>query len=257
MYAFRFDASPGAAEPRHVFGVCAAVAPIACGSDSEPPAGPGAGGTSSGGSAGAQSGSGGRGGSAGSGATGGSNPSGGSAGSNPSGGTAGSNPSDGSVGSSGSGGTAGGSGSAGTDGGVPPGSDLPQPPGGGVPRPSGTPGNLTVLDWAGFKGAASYSFDDAQPSHIEHYAALQAAGVPLTFYLNSSATSASGYDSTWTRAANDGHELGNHTVHHCRPDLTRLQRHAARAAGSRDRRVLELHQRSLRSDLLDDGVAVR
>ena len=100
------------------------------------------------------------------------------------------------------------------------GSGLPKPPGTGVPRPSGTPGNLVVLDWAGFRGAASYTFDDAQPSHIQHYAALQAAGVPLTFYLNTNGTSAPNFDATWTRAARDGHELGNHTVHHCRPDLT-------------------------------------
>ena len=77
-----------------------------------------------------------------------------------------------------------------------------------------------MLDWAGFKGAASYTFDDSQPSHIEHYAELQAAGVPLTFYLNSGASSQPNYDSTWMRAASDGHELGNHTAHHCRADLS-------------------------------------
>ena len=64
-------------------------------------------------------------------------------------------------------------------GGAPPGPRrCPFPPGpGDVPAPAGTPGNLKVLDWAGFKSAVSYTFDDAQPSQIEHYADLQATGV--------------------------------------------------------------------------------
>ena len=52
---------------------------------------------------------------------------------------------------------------------------LPNPPGpANLPRPSGSPGNLKVLDWAGFKSAVSYTLDDGQPSQIEHYAELQA-----------------------------------------------------------------------------------
>jgi len=99
-------------------------------------------------------------------------------------------------------------------------SDLPVPPGGGVPRPSGPPGNLRVVDWAGFHGAVSYTFDDSQPSQIEHYAELQAAGVPMTFYLSSGWGGAPEYDATWKQAVIDGHEIANHTVHHCRADLT-------------------------------------
>ncbi len=91
--------------------------------------------------------------------------------------------------------------------------------GGGAAKPSGSPGNLVVLDWAGFKGGPSYCFDDAQPSHVEHYAELEAAGVPLTFYLNVGG-GARGDDATWTRLAPRGHKLGNHTVHHCHRDLT-------------------------------------
>src|SRR5262245_28374760 len=60
---------------------------------------------------------------------------------------------------------------------------LPFPPGGGVPRPGGTPCGLTVLDWAGFRAAVSYTFDDTNSSQIVHYAALNALGVPMTFYL--------------------------------------------------------------------------
>jgi len=135
-------------------------------------------------------------------------------------GAAGSAGSSGGTGAGGSsGGAGGGSGSGGAGGSIGP-SKLPIPPGGGVPKPAGAPGNLKVLDWAGFKAAASYSFDDSQPSQIEHYAELAATGVPLTFYLNSGASSQPNYDSTWMKAANAGHELGNHTVHHCHADLT-------------------------------------
>jgi peptidoglycan/xylan/chitin deacetylase (PgdA/CDA1 family) len=98
--------------------------------------------------------------------------------------------------------------------------ELPTPPGAAnVPRPSGTPGNLKVLDWAGFKSAVSYTFDDGQPSQIEHYDELAATGVRMTFFVNSSAASwEQGFVSTFSRAARDGHEIGNHTVHHCHAD---------------------------------------
>ncbi len=203
------------------FAAWAGLAPSACGSDDAPASSAGTGGTAGGSGGAGQAGRGGGAGSGGSAGTGGAPD--GSGGSNPSGGSGGSDPSGGSAGSAGSGGTAGRGGVGGTGGvsgtgGAPGPSDLPKPPGGGVPKPTGTPGNLIVLDWAGFKGAASYTFDDAQPSHVEHYAELQAAGVPLTFYLNVGGGGAD--DAAWTRAAGDGHELGNHTVHHCRADLT-------------------------------------
>jgi peptidoglycan/xylan/chitin deacetylase (PgdA/CDA1 family) len=97
---------------------------------------------------------------------------------------------------------------------------LPTPPGiANLPRPSGAPGNLKVLDWAGFKSAVSYTFDDGQPSQIEHYAELQATGVRLTFFVNSSSASwETGFASTFSQAARDGHEIGNHTAHHCHAD---------------------------------------
>lgn len=100
-------------------------------------------------------------------------------------------------------------------------STLPTPPDDHIPRPSGRPENLRVLDWAGFRGAVTYTFDDSQPSQIEHYAELQAAGVPMTFYLSSGwADTSPLYEATWRQAVRDGHEIGNHTVHHCMADLT-------------------------------------
>ncbi len=100
-------------------------------------------------------------------------------------------------------------------------SGLPAAPDHGrVPKPSGAASNLTILDWAGFAAAVTFTFDDSQPSQIEHYAELAAVGVPMTFYVSSATRAEAGYDATWTRAVQDGHEIGNHTEHHCHADLT-------------------------------------
>jgi peptidoglycan/xylan/chitin deacetylase (PgdA/CDA1 family) len=108
-----------------------------------------------------------------------------------------------------------GSSSGGTDGAALPASptsDLPVPPGTGVPRPAGTPGNLQVLPWAGFRGAVTYTLDDADDTQVQNYEALDALGVPLTFYLWTDRGGA--MSDVWSRAAADGHELGNHTNSH-------------------------------------------
>jgi peptidoglycan/xylan/chitin deacetylase (PgdA/CDA1 family) len=76
-----------------------------------------------------------------------------------------------------------------------------------------------VLPWAGFSSAVSYTFDDSQPSQIEHFPALAATGVRMTFYVNSSGKSQAGYVATWQEAIALGHEIGNHTVNHCHADL--------------------------------------
>jgi len=83
---------------------------------------------------------------------------------------------------------------------------------GGIEKPAGTPGNLQVLNWAGFKGAVTFTFDDNTGSQVSNYALLNGVGVRMTFYL---VCSADGSNPIWTTAAADGHELGNHTVHHC------------------------------------------
>jgi peptidoglycan/xylan/chitin deacetylase (PgdA/CDA1 family) len=76
------------------------------------------------------------------------------------------------------------------------------------------PGNLTILDWAGFKGAVSYTFDDANSSQIASYEQLNALGVPFTFYVITSKPEMD--DPMWARAIGDGHELGNHSHTHQR-----------------------------------------
>ena len=98
-----------------------------------------------------------------------------------------------------------------------------------VARPSGTTGQpgLRVLDWAGFKAAMSYTFDDSQPSQIDHYPELKAQRVRATYYINPSANwypqwdDPTRFDAVWKDAMAQGSEIGNHTTHHCRAaDLT-------------------------------------
>lgn len=100
-------------------------------------------------------------------------------------------------------------------------SGLPYPETNGVSRPGGKPGTLAVLNWAGFKAAVSYTFDDGQPSQVAHYPKLQALGVPMTFYICEGWSGTSGdFVAVWARAASDGNEIGNHTVNHPHALLT-------------------------------------
>jgi peptidoglycan/xylan/chitin deacetylase (PgdA/CDA1 family) len=79
-----------------------------------------------------------------------------------------------------------------------------------VPQPSATAGNLQVLNWAGFKAAVSYNFDDANSSQTDNYSQLKALGVPFTFYLIGNKIT----KSTWAPIFADGHEFANHTQDH-------------------------------------------
>jgi len=79
----------------------------------------------------------------------------------------------------------------------------------GVAQPSGAAGGLKVLDWAGFVGAASFTFDDNTPSQLANYAALKATGGHFTWFLIAS-SAGSGYKATIA----DGQEIANHTQTH-------------------------------------------
>ena len=143
----------------------------------------------------------------------------------------------GGTGAAGAGGAGtGGAGSAGSVGtGGHPASALPTPSGPTTaPKPVGGAAALQVLPWAGFKAAVTYTFDDAQPSQIDHFAELDATGVPVTFYLTTSNTWYAGSDSTWQDARTKGHELGNHTVNHCNFNLTNCTKPLATAAAEID-----------------------
>lgn len=83
-----------------------------------------------------------------------------------------------------------------------------------VAKPTGSACDLAILDWAGFDGAASYSFDDGQPSHVQNWPSLKATGVPMTFYLVPSMGAGASDDAVWKEALAAGCELGNHTYGH-------------------------------------------
>lgn len=93
-----------------------------------------------------------------------------------------------------------------------PSSGLPTPRKNGVPRPEGKPGGLKVVDWAGFKAAITYTFDDSGASQVAAYPQLQATGERMTFFLTRAWAE---HSPIWAQAAADGHEIGNHTHHHC------------------------------------------
>ena len=79
----------------------------------------------------------------------------------------------------------------------------------GVAKPAGAAGGLKVVDWAGFKGAASFTFDDNTPSQLQNYTALKATGGHFTWFLIASSSS-NDYKATIA----DGQEIANHTQTH-------------------------------------------
>jgi peptidoglycan/xylan/chitin deacetylase (PgdA/CDA1 family) len=97
----------------------------------------------------------------------------------------------------------------------------------GQAKPSGSGTTVTVLPWAGFKAAVSFTFDDANQSQIDHYSELEAQNdkgnnVRYTFYLITGKTNEMA-SSVWPQALKDGHELANHTKSHMQTgDVTTL-----------------------------------
>jgi len=82
----------------------------------------------------------------------------------------------------------------------------------GKAKPSGAAGGLKVLDWAGFTGAVSFTFDDSNTSQITDYSQLKATGAHMTFFMITGSGNAS--NATWKTAIADGNEIGNHTKSH-------------------------------------------
>ncbi len=85
----------------------------------------------------------------------------------------------------------------------------------GVAKPAGAAGGLKVLDWAGFKGAASFTFDDNTPSQMANYNALKATGGRFTWFvvgqwLSGQTATINSYKATIA----DGQEMANHTYSH-------------------------------------------
>jgi hypothetical protein len=85
----------------------------------------------------------------------------------------------------------------------------------GMAAPSGAAGGLKVLDWAGFKGAVSFTFDDNTPSQIPDYSMLKATGGHFTWFVVGSWLSGnSGTITSYKNTIADGQELANHTYSH-------------------------------------------
>jgi peptidoglycan/xylan/chitin deacetylase (PgdA/CDA1 family) len=82
----------------------------------------------------------------------------------------------------------------------------------GKAKPAGAAGGLKILDWAGFQGAVSFTFDDGNSSQISNYSKLQATGARVTYFLVTSWSNAT--NAIWKTAITDGHEIGNHTKSH-------------------------------------------
>jgi len=85
----------------------------------------------------------------------------------------------------------------------------------GQTKPGGAVGGMKVLDWAGFTGAVSFTFDDNTPSQMSNYTALKATGAHFTWFvvgtwLNGSSSTISQYKGTLS----DGQEIANHTYSH-------------------------------------------
>jgi len=84
----------------------------------------------------------------------------------------------------------------------------------GVAKPAGAAGGMKVLDWAGFKGAMSMTFDDNTPSQLSNYAALKATGGHFTWFVVGSWLSGSSSISQYKATIADGQEMANHTYNH-------------------------------------------
>lgn len=178
------------------------------GGDAGGSAGAGVGGTSSGGNAGGGSAGGGNAGTGGSAGAGGGN-------AGTVGGATGGSAGKAGAGGGGAGGGAGGAGgtplAVGASGYLAAGSS-------GQAAPTGAGTTVTVLPWAGFKGAISFNFDDANQTQIDHYKDIQALNdqgnnARFTFYLITGKSNEM-KSPVWAQALKDGHELGNHTQSH-------------------------------------------
>ncbi len=93
-------------------------------------------------------------------------------------------------------------------------SGLPLPGNNEIPEPTGGSANLKVLAWAGYKGAFSCTFDDTQPSQIQHWPQIRGTQVRATWYLAPTFKQSTDFDATWQDVLAAGHEIGNHTEHH-------------------------------------------
>lgn len=82
---------------------------------------------------------------------------------------------------------------------------------------------IKVLPWNGAKASVSLTFDDGYDSHRKIVIpALDKIGMKATFYV--CAQNIGEHNEDWIAAGSEGHEIGNHSIHHLDPTkLTEAQ----------------------------------
>ena len=81
-------------------------------------------------------------------------------------------------------------------------------------RPSHRVPFLKVLPWNGHRAAVTLTFDDGSPSGVrDAVPVLDQKKVKATFFVT--VVNAEEDEAAWAQAGREGHELANHTVHHC------------------------------------------
>jgi len=69
--------------------------------------------------------------------------------------------------------------------------------------------------WMGKKCAVVLTYDDAINQHLDNAApVLDSLGLKATFYITAFSTSMRARMNDWKKLAQEGHELGNHTLYH-------------------------------------------
>lgn len=86
---------------------------------------------------------------------------------------------------------------------------------------SPVPSNAQKAQWNGKKAAISLTYDDALHAHLDKVVpALNERNLKATFYLSGSFAALKERPMEWAPVAENGHELGNHSLFHpCRGDL--------------------------------------
>lgn len=73
----------------------------------------------------------------------------------------------------------------------------------------------TTTPWQGKKCAVVITYDDAIDQHLDNAAPLlDSLGLKATFYVTAFSTSMQKRMNEWKQLAENGHELGNHTLYH-------------------------------------------
>ncbi|HNY31948.1 MAG TPA: polysaccharide deacetylase family protein [Fibrobacteria bacterium] len=92
-------------------------------------------------------------------------------------------------------------------------------------------GPVTTVPWNGHTGAFSFTYDDARNTQLPNLIPkLDALGFKATFFITNMYSFPS-KKSDWTKVAQNGHELGNHTSDHGSPNGSNVSTMASTLRG--------------------------